>query len=342
MASRSRKVVATVKGLGKDILTAAKEDITSNSQGLKQDLKELVDMAKSKRRAARVAKITTAMDLTVNADAGGELLSHYKEEWAAIHKRTEASSQEASKMDEDLHNIEISLSCTHAIISKCCSEFRTLPEVVKAVERTKEKVEGIGKALRAVEESIVEYNRVTAQLENERKRHSLKIQFEKHREAAEGDKQRLQKVLEEEQRLTTQLEEAIEAQKVHDRQQTFQDMFNRQMADYREMGKVERPIGADGRERSGSQLEDVVIEDKDGTASLNEFLGDVVMEDIQSHDRAEASGDEQGESRDQKDESGDQKDESHDQKDESGDQSRDHQVQDTGDSQSEEEFHDCD
>ena len=43
---------------------------------------------------------------------------------------------------------------------------------------------------------------------------------------------------------------------------------------------VERPIsGEDPRERAGSSLEEVVIDDKDGSASLDDFLSDVVMEE---------------------------------------------------------------
>ena len=61
----------------------------------------------------------------------------------------------------------------------------------------------------------------------------------------------------------------------------FQDIFNQQMAEYRQHGMVERPITdelGDERGRSGSQLEDVVIDDEDGSASLNEFLSDIPVE----------------------------------------------------------------
>ncbi len=354
---RSRRVVDTMKGVGKGLLLAAKEDLTANSQGLKQDFKDLVDIAKSKRRAARVAKITAIMDLSVNPDAGGEVLTQYKEEWAAIHTRTDKSSLEAEKMDENLHSIEDQFSRAHAIISSSCNEFSTLPEVVKAVETSAEKVSEIGKTLREVEESIIEYSQVTAQLENERKKHSLKIQFRRQSDKGEEERRRLERILQEEQRLTTEMETAIASQKVHDRQKTFQDMFDQQMADYREKGEVERPIGVDERERSGSHLEDVIIEDSDGTASLNEFLSDVVVDNTGSHDQQDQSQDQQGESHDQKDESHDQQDEphdqqgSHDQKDESHDQqdelgdrqdaSHDHNDEAERSGGEEDDFQDC-
>lgn len=55
------------------------------------------------------------------------------------------------------------------------------------------------------------------------------------------------------------------------------------MAEYRQHGMVERPITDElgeerGKGRSGSQLEDVIIDDEDGTASLNEFLSDIPVE----------------------------------------------------------------
>ena len=151
---------------------------------------------------------------------------------------------------------------------------------MKAVEAARQKVDELGKLLRQVEEDMLENSRTSTQLETERSRHSLRIQSEKHREHQELEVKRLEGKLSEEKRLTTERQLELESQKIQERQKTFQDMFDRQMADYRESGEVERPIGTgDGeRERSGSHLEEVEIEDEGATASLNEFLSDVVLE----------------------------------------------------------------
>ena len=50
------------------------------------------------------------------------------------------------------------------------------------------------------------------------------------------------------------------------------------MSEYREKGEIELPIEKSGS--SAASLEEVVIEDQEGTSSLNEFLNDVVMEDV--------------------------------------------------------------
>ena len=236
-------------------------------------------------------------------------------------RRTEEATQLASCMDSDLQDIHNSLSHSHAIIETCRTEFETLPSVVKAVEAARQKVEEIGKLLKQVEEDMLENSRTTARLEAERRHHSLKIQSEKRREQQALELKRLEGVLAEEKRLTVERQLEMESQKIQERQQTFQDIFDQQMADYRERGEVERPISGE-RERSGSQLEEVEIEDEGGTASLNEFLSDVVLESPVSPEPREGSP-EPREGSAEREKSADLKEESHEQKEDSGDQSHD-------------------
>ena len=194
-------------------------------------------------------------------------------------------------MDSRLENVNKSLAQSHSIITSCCDEFRLLPDTLKAFETAKEKVSEIGELLKKVEDSIMEYSRVKAQLETERKRYAVKIQFDKHKEQLELERQRLEAVLAEEHLLSERRQHELELQAVQERQQAFQEIFEQQMAEYREHGEVEKPIGSE--DRTDAQLENVVIEDKDGTASLHEFLSDVVIEDLPS-DQAQREGEGEG------------------------------------------------
>ena len=318
VTASTKKVVDGMKVL----LALAKEDLSSNSQGIKQDVREIIEAAQAKRRGGgKRPKTAALLDLSVNPDAGAEILTHNKEEWAAIHKQTEETFQATMKLDKELHSIQTSLSHSHVIITNCCAEFGSLPDVVKAVETAKEQVVGIGELLRQVEESVMEYCRVTARLESERKRSSLKIQSDKHKAVSDSERRKFEGVLAEEKRLTLATEEEIASQKIQERQQAFQEIFDQQMAEYKSRGEVERPIGVDSRERSDSQLEDVIIEDKEGTDSLNEFLGDVVVnggdeppdQAVESHDQSEKPPDQAVESHDQSEKPPDRAVESHDQ-----------------------------
>ena len=214
-------------------------------------------------------------------------------------------------MDSRLENVNKSLAQSHSIITSCCDEFRLLPDTLKAFETAKEKVSEIGELLKKVEDSIMEYSRVKAQLETDRKREAVKIQFDKHKEQLELERQRLEGVLAEEHLLSERRQRELELQAVQERQQAFQEIFEQQMAEYREHGEVEKPIGSE--DRTDAQLENVVIEDKDGTASLHEFLSDVVIEDLpsdQAQREGEGEGDEKGEGKEEDEE---EKGESHDQ-----------------------------
>ena len=273
----------------KELWNMAKKDFTENSRDLKQDFVGMIEAARVKMPSStpKDPKIPVSLLIhhSVNVDVGSELLSQYKEEWSQIHSRTEEASQASGNLNATLTDMHRSIQYTHTIIGDCCKEFKQLPEVVKAVETSREKVEELGQLLAKVEQSIIEYSRVQAELEAVRKKESLKIQHEKQRGKIEKELQRLQEELLEEKRLKEGVERKIENEKAAERQQTFQDMFQQQMADYRETGSIDRAIGTTVRSDS-VQLEDVTIEDTDGTASLNEFLSDVddVIPNEESHD----------------------------------------------------------
>lgn len=277
----------------KELWKIAKKDLKENSRDLKQDIMMVVEAAKIKRTAPKDQKLPTSLLVqAVNVDVGSELLTKYKEEWGLIHGEIEEASQASATLNSDLMEMHRSIQHTHSVISACCAEFKQLPEVVRAIENTREKVQELGNLLGKVEQSIVEYSRSSAELEAVRKKGSLKIQYNKQSATMEREVQRLQEVLAEERRLKEGTEKEIKSEMVAERQQAFQDMFQQQMADYRETGAIERAI-AGGTDTDSTQLEDIVIEDTDGTASLNEFLSDVddVMPGEESHDRSHDSDD---------------------------------------------------
>jgi hypothetical protein len=284
---KSRGAAATKKmvvGM-KELWTLAVKDFTENSRELKQDFVGMIEAAREKMPAGapKEPKMPSSLLVhqAVNLDVGGELLSNFKEDWGLIHRRTEEASRVSVSLDGDLCEMHRGVQYTHTIISDCCKELKQLPEVVKAVETSREKVRELGQLLEKVEESIAEYARVRAKLEAVRKRESLKIQHERQRGRTERELQRLKDTLAGEKRLKEGVESEIETEKAAERQKTFNDMFQQQMADYRETGSIDRSIGAP---IGTVQLEDVMIEDTDGTASLNEFLSDVDDVIEESHD----------------------------------------------------------
>ena len=277
-STKARGVAAGRKVVGgmKDLWHLAKKDFTDNSKELRHDFAELLEVARAKRSSPKDPRQPTfLLNQAVNVDAGAELLTRYKEEWSLIHRRTEEASQASADLDTQLQGLHCSVAQSHTLISECWKEFKQLPEVIRALEVTKKKVQDLGRLLSEVEDSIVECSRVQAELETVRRKDSLKIQFGKQSVKMERELEHLQETLSKEKRQKGEVEREIENQKVQERQQAFQEMFQQQMADYRETGSIERAIGVEERERSTSQLEDMVIEDKDGTASLNEFLSDV-------------------------------------------------------------------
>ena len=284
----TKKMVANMKQLWSTTV----KDFTENSRELKQDFVGMFEAAREKVPTGGPKEpkmpVSLLVHRSVNLDVGSNLLTKYKDEWGAIHGRIEEAALATGSLDADLREMHRSIQHTHGIITDCCKELEQLPEVVRAVETSLERVSELGELLEKVEESIAEYARVRSELETVRKKKSLEIQHDRQRAKTERELQQARDALSEESRLKEGLEKEIEVKKAAERQQTFQDMFQQQMADYRETGSIDRAIG---NTIGTAQLEDVVIEDEDGTASLHEFLSDV-DDVIESHDHSHDSEEE--------------------------------------------------
>lgn len=274
---------------------AAKKDFkeTAGTDALKQDVRDVIDIAKSQasrisRKSQQAASASSRAKSSgskvgprVNQDVGSELLTHFKEEWGEIHHSTEEAAKMATKVDTDLKRLNQSVTKSHVIIGRCQEEFTHLREVVEALDEAQSKVEAISGLIVKVEEELSKYSEAKAELLTERQKHSLQRQHEKDIVEKRTKIEHLRKVLLNEQRLSLSVKQEMEKQALKERQQAFQDLFDKQMSDYRTRGEVSQPIGEvrDLRERSSSHLEEIVIEDEDGTASLHEFLSDVVLEE---------------------------------------------------------------
>lgn len=270
---------------------AAKKDFKENThpETLKQDVKEVLDIAKSKASKIRKAspsssspqaKSASKIGPRVNQDVGAELLTHFKDEWAEIHHSTEEASKKATIMDKNIKQLNQSITRSHVIISRCQEEFTHLRDVVESLDEAQSKVEAISGLIAQVEQDLFNYSQAKAELKLERQKHSIQRQHEKDIAENRSKVEHLRKVLLNEQKLSLSVKYEMESKQLKERQQAFQELFDKQMADYRTRGEVSQPIGEvqDVRERSSSHLEEIVIEDEDGTASLHEFLSDVVLE----------------------------------------------------------------
>lgn len=274
---------------------AAKKDFTDtpNAEMLKQDVIDVLDFARNKAAMVKRSSDSSPRSLSasggtgrakprVNQDVGAELLTHFKDEWADIHNSTETSSLVASELASDLQHINMSVTQSHALINKCREEFTCLREIVEVLDEAQGKVNEIGELVQQVEQAIHDYSHIKAELANERRKHSLQKQHEKVVSENRTRVEQMRKVLLNEQHLSASLKYESDSKDLKERQEAFQEIFDKQMADYRKKGEVDQPIDEVKTKRSMSQLEEVVIEDEDGTASLHEFLSDVVIDQSES------------------------------------------------------------
>ena len=76
----------------------------------------------------------------MNQGAGSEILTHYKEKWNHIHSDTGTSSDLCDEMYQSLQKLYGSMSNSHHIITMATEELNGLPDVLKNIEETSNKV----------------------------------------------------------------------------------------------------------------------------------------------------------------------------------------------------------
>ena len=285
----AKRVAEGVKAVWK----AAKKDFadTPNTELFKQDVVDILDFARNKAALVTRSSDSNSKFLSaggsgranrakprVNQDVGAELLTHFKEEWMEIHCNTENASLVATKMDSDLHYLNVSVTKSHGLISKCREEFTYLQDIVEVLDEAQSKVNRIGELIQHVDQAICDYCQTKAELENERRKHSLQKQHDNVILESNNRMDQMKKVLHNELKLSVSLKHELESKELTERQEAFQEIFDKQMAEYRQKGEVDKPIDEVKTRRCMSQLDEVVIEDEDGTASLHEFLSDVVVD----------------------------------------------------------------
>ena len=99
------------------LLAVARRDLVDNTRGVKKDVQDLMEAARNTRRAVKDTKLSGLIELT-NPDAGAEVLTHYKEEWGAIHS-------------DAVDTAQVNYSTIHATNSTVISRKYTMGDELK-------------------------------------------------------------------------------------------------------------------------------------------------------------------------------------------------------------------
>ena len=265
-----------MKGV-KGLLSLAKNDFVSNSKDLKQDFKDILEMARTKRRSKQETKPLSALDAKINPDAGAELLSHYRHQWASIHKSIQSASEVAKTVDAMVTEVEEKSRSTKVVVAKCQGEFAELPSVLSGVQRAHEKVLKIEECLKKVEDAIMEYCQVAAKAEAYEKKRAETAALGAHRIERQLEFERYKLSLTEEQRLLTEERAKHEQEKLQERQRNYGELFENEMSKYIKNGGVERSISGSDQ---GTSLDQITIDDPESADTLDQFLRDVGPDEV--------------------------------------------------------------
>lgn len=271
---KREKVIGGIK----NILTKTKDDLKTGSQELRSEFKDLLQTAKTSAKsvAKKASKNKKAGDYShLNYNAGGRLLAHFQNQWAEMHESTAENSVLATSINRKLQELAKICKDRHKGVEDFYKEFQGLPTLLRSVEQAKESVEEIGTTIEKVEQSLKELEYSCALLENARKKGVMRVRYEGFIQEKEEEVAKLQKQVDTEKELVDQKNEEINIGAARERQQTFEDMFNQQVTEYKSKGRVERPISMESDTIVFERLGDIEIDDVDGKQSLDEFLDDV-------------------------------------------------------------------
>ena len=271
---KREKVIGGIKS----ILSKTKDDLKSGSQELRSEFKELIQTAKTSAKtvAKKASKNRNISDYShINYNAGGRLLAHFQEQWAEMHESTAENSVLATSLNRKLQELAKICKDRHKGVEDFYKEFQGLPSLLKSVEQAKENVKEIGSTIEKVEQSLNELEYSCALLENARKKGVMRVRYEGFIQEKEEEVAKLQKQVDAEKELVEQKNEEINIGSARERQQTFEDMFNQQVTEYKSKGRLERPISMGSDTIVFERLGDIEIDDIDGRQSLSEFLDDV-------------------------------------------------------------------
>lgn len=297
MSTKSHPKREKVIGGIKNILSKTKDDFKSGSQELRSEFKDLIQTAKTSAKsvAKKASKNKSFSDYShLNYNAGGRLLAHFQEQWAEMHESTAENSVLATSLNRKLQELVKVCKDRHKGVEDFYKEFQGLPSLLKSVEQAKENVEEIGSTIEKVEQSLKELEYSCALLENARKKGVMRVRYEGFIQEKEEEAGKLQKQVDAEREMIDQKNEEINIGSARERQQTFEDMFNQQVTEYKSKGRVERPISMGSDTIVFERLGDIEIDDIDGKQSLNEFLDDVTSnDDMETFDNIESPVEEQ-------------------------------------------------
>ena len=278
MSSKSHPKRDKVIGGIKNILSRTKDDFKSGSQELRSEFKDLLQTAKASAKtvAKRASKSRTVSDYShINYNAGGKILAHFQQQWAEMHESTAENSVLATSLNRKLQELAKTCKDRHNTVEEFYREFQGLPALLKSVEQARENVAEIGTTIEKVEQSLNELEYSCALLENARKKGVMRVRHEGFIQEKEEEVGKLQKQVNAEKELIDQKNEEINMGSARERQQTFEDMFNQQVTEYKSKGRLERPISMGSDTIVFERLGDIEIDDVDGKQSLSEFLDDV-------------------------------------------------------------------
>ncbi|XP_022907925.2 dysbindin protein homolog isoform X1 [Onthophagus taurus] len=213
---------------------------------------------------------TTPTDLyNVNPNIGAEILSHYQQEWAEIHKQSEENASAANHVADEIERVYSKVLKDHENLQKTMSFLSATGSLKLQIDHCLIQIDGLYNDFDRAEKSLMSLDDLIDKVELEHKkidhRHQLALYKEKKLVNLENARSNLaskhaQNVIE---------HELKQRQLLKERQQVFQEAFKRDLETYKSLGTIPK---IEVTNNQASALEDIQLEvDKE---ALDQFLDD--------------------------------------------------------------------
>ncbi|KAK4885696.1 hypothetical protein RN001_001967 [Aquatica leii] len=175
---------------------------------------------------------------TIALNAGGEILSHFQEQWAELHNLNEENAANAAKLADQINVLHSKTSTEHANIIEMIQILNSTPTINKSIENCFQQIKDLQESFVKIEKGILDLEDVVERVELEKRKveHKYQLALYKEKKIAYFEKIRSELAAKHSEMVTEK--ESKQRKVLEERQQAFQEAFNSDLATFKSLGTI--------------------------------------------------------------------------------------------------------
>ncbi|XP_055943222.1 dysbindin-like [Argiope bruennichi] len=213
----------------------------------------------------------------ITPNAGANLLHYYQQQWQELHENDSINAKKAEEVDALIGNLHLYCVEHLSYIKQLNIQLAALPQLQTGIMDLMGKIGELEGLFEEVEDALVNLEDVIETQELQERQLDHRFQLAMYKEKKLADFEDMKAKLGEEHAHRVQEFEKRQSLILKERQNTFQEVFEEEVKEYKKHGlkELRRRVSSNSSQKSVS-LEEIDLEED--ASALDEFLGDEVIE----------------------------------------------------------------